>query len=152
VLLWTIVYAPTGVNQQGNTVSNVIPVLIIACFFTPIAYMGFCYRFNTNTVIAKKDMINFAIKPLPYSRSKMFNANIIQQFYVGKDMSGKSISYGVLNCVDNDGTVHDIAAIFPSSNAAFQVCHELMDFYGLEEKEIYGHTNLPHHPGIRPVK
>jgi hypothetical protein len=81
-------------------------------------------------------------------KPKIVAAKGIQQFFTSADTSGSGSYYG-LYLIDGDSHYVRLASIFPSGFARHQVCHELQDWYGLEDLPVFGHTSLPHQPGPR---
>jgi hypothetical protein len=115
-----------------------------------MAYFAAGYALNICEVRANRQSIRFKCGPIPWFRSKSFEAPGISQFFAKEAVRSASMPLSnAVYFIDGDGTADLLCAHLPSTFAMHQVVHELLDFYGLEDLDVYGETHLPSHPGIR---
>ena len=124
-----------------------------ACFSllinVPMMLLGLTIVLNKTMIHADHERFIVRVGPFPWIKAKIVSAKGIQQFFSGVDASSSSGYYG-LYLIDGDSHYVRIGSVFPSGFARHQVCHELQDWYGLEDLPVFGHTDLPHQPGPRP--
>jgi hypothetical protein len=114
------------------------------------AYCLSCWLNRTKIRIDRERMI-VRTSPFPWFKPVVIDSSSIQQFFIGKSPLG-SRKIQTLFVLREGSDVQAIGHYFPSSFAAYQVCHELQDFYGLDDLPVYGQTSLPHQPGPRETK
>lgn len=119
--------------------------------FALLVYGALHIFLNRTRIRASRSSVERTNGPIPLQRSLALHADGIQQFFALGTTSSKSssYSYGSVYAIDRDGLVRLIAKNLPSGFAASQICHELEDFYGIEDMEVYGVTTDPSHPGPR---
>lgn len=148
-LFWWAAIQP-NVNVDSKTLSQILAMFIpMTLFFSvPIILSALTAILNKTTIHADHDRFIVRVGPLPWMRPKLVSGKEIQQFFIGSTGSGQS-TYGSLYLIDGQSHYVRLTSMFPSGFAAHQICHELQDWYGLEDLPVYGHTDLPHQPGPR---
>jgi hypothetical protein len=138
-------------NDLGYSIWNRIGFFLGVNAMTtfPLILMGLTYALNKTTIHADHERFLVRVGPFRWLKPKVLKANEIQQFFVGGHFSGQASTSKSLYLLDNDSHYVLLTSIFPSSFAAHQICHELLDWYGLEDLPVYGESSLPHHPGPR---
>lgn len=121
-------------------------------FFGPISYIGLAMAMNRYTVVASQSSLSASCGPIPFIRARRYAPCTLVQAYVavGLQTSQSAMSYtmGIVHVIDKDSNSDPLCSA-PSSNGAFQIVHELQEFYGWDDCEVFGHTTDPRHPGIR---
>lgn len=85
--------------------------------------------------------------PVAWPQTAVFEVAGAQQFFLSRGAS-RRVAVELFFMDRNDHAVR-IGGEFPSRFAASQVVHELQDYFMLEDKEIFGITSDPSHPGPR---
>lgn len=128
------------------------PLLIIGAFALLAVYSGLYHLVNRIQLIVTAQNVVRTGGPLPPNRSQELAAPDVVQFFAMQVSSARNSGSYSFNCVyalDRDHQVWLVAKNLPSGFAASQICHELEDFYGIEDMEVYGVTTDPSHPGPR---
>lgn len=113
--------------------------LFIALFFWPLCYLSLVFAKNFVTVKATKSKLEIVNGPLPFCRTREYDAEKIIQFFVCDVRSNRTLIDSV-KLVDTEHIVRPVTDQHPSKFAALDICHSLQQFYGLEKREIYGLT------------
>lgn len=106
---------------------------------TPILYVSVAMIRNRTTLIA--DKFRLIAKSGPINKRILLHTEGVQQFFThhpGATTTNGTVAYRVY-MMDADSVAHPVWSAFPSTMALHQVCHELQDFYGLEDLPVYGH-------------
>lgn len=148
VFFWFVAHTPT-VEYDHPPTSHVMGMLAFGwgCIALPSLLGGLTLLFNKTTIHADHDKIVRTVGPLPWKKPIVLRGPEISQFFVASPQDG--VSARTLFVLDADQYQRKLASNFPSSFAAYQICHELQDWYGLPDLPVYGHTDLPQHPGPR---
>jgi hypothetical protein len=115
-------------------------------------YGGLALDLNRTRIVATKTCISRAIRPIPTAKGISRSSSGIKQFFAVNSAVRTSDQGYVSNAIyfiDANDHVWCLAANLPSSFAAHHICHELEDFYGIEDMDVYGVTTDPSHPGPR---
>lgn len=144
-----VIQAPT-MSGEPHGIGDIFGFIVLfSCLSIPIALGGFTAALNKTTIHAGEDKFIVRVGPLRWTKPKELKAKEIQQFFVGGLSSGQTSFSKSLYCLDRESHYVLLTSIFPSSFAAHQICHELLDWYGLEDLPVYGESSLPHNPGPR---
>jgi len=129
-------------------------LLAFFLFTSPLTYIGIALLVNTSELTADKSNVTFTSGPMPQFRSKQVSSVGAKQFFALKAETASTGHYraNAVYVIDGSDHVHLVVASLPSTFAANQICHELEDFYGIEDMEVYGVTTAPEHPGPRPSR
>ena len=128
-----------------------LPLMVLASVYVvPTLAWGLANILNKTSIVASQKTLLMRISPIPWSKSVSVSGHGIQQFFV-KSVTGKSV-YRSIYVMDVEGHCFHLAFRMPSEFAAHQICHELQDFYGLEDLPVYGQNTQPHQPGPRTQK
>lgn len=103
---------------------------------------------NKSVVRASKHSMRIHSTLFPWFKPIEFSCEGIIQFFVTQSKSSNEKVF-TLYCIDASSNFHFLGEHFASEIAAHQVCHELQDFYGLEDLPVYGQNTQPHQPGPR---
>ncbi len=115
-----------------------------------IAYCAAAYALNICEIRADRTCITYSSGPFRWFRPKSFDAIGLGQFFAKESVRGSSVLItNAVYLIDAQGHAELLCGYLPSTFAMHQTVHELLDFYGLEDMEVYGETHLPNHPGIR---
>ena len=125
--------------------------LFFALFFWPFGYLILVFALNFVTVRAAKSKLEIVNGPLPFCRTREYEAEEIIQFFVC-DVRTNSNHIDSVKLVDTEHIVRPVTDNHPSKFAALDICHSLQQFYGLEKREIYGITTHQKPPGIDNTK
>jgi len=112
----------------------------------PLIVGGIAGACNRAIITADKDMLTRTTRPI--GRTVVIDAGGIRQFFIGRNATQTTLAQGLF-VLDAQDHVHRLMAAFPSTIASHQICHELQDFYGLEDLPVFGQTDHPDHPGPR---
>ena len=130
--------------------------LFIAVIFSLLAlsllYPGLVLLLNRIQVRADRMHVVRTCGPIWCMKRIDISALGIKQFFavsVPTVRTSQSSSAGTIYVIDAQEHVRTLATSLPSSFAANQICHELEDFYGIEDLPVYGVTTDPAHPGPR---
>ena len=124
----------------------------MVAFTFPIIYYGLVVLFNKTRIRADRDRVIRTVGPWPVFRTVSLPALGLRQFFAISNGGSKSSTYfaNTIYAIDDQDHVWTLATALPSSFAAHQICHELEDFYRIEDVPVYGVTTDPSHPGPRP--
>jgi hypothetical protein len=149
VIWFTTVYMADP--ETGGSPASRIGFVCFICLLTviPMILMGLTSALNKTMIHADHERFIIRTLPFPWVKSKIVSAKGIQQFFVGVPASSQSVSSKMLYLLDADSHYVALTSVFPSVFGSHQVCHELQDWYGLEDMHVFGHTDLPHVPGPR---
>ena len=139
-----------GQNDEARDLSNIVAlvvsgsivIILAACYGLTIAH-------NKTIMHADHDRFVVRVSPFPWYKTKLVAAKGIQQFFVGLPTSPQTSGHKALYLLEEESHYVLISSVFPSSFAAHQICHELQDWYGLEDLPVFGQNTLPHQPGPR---
>lgn len=137
-------------HRKPQSVASVVgPLMFFELIGLAIAYYGAVHLMNRTTIVASPTSVDVTSGPLPASKSKHISGVGLKQFFV-LPVNGKrgTIVFNRVYWVSPDDVVQPMLTNL-NPFAAMQVRHELQDFYGLEDLEIYGVTTDPDHPGPR---
>lgn len=98
-------------------------------------YYGFLQIYNRCRILADRDRLVFTCGPLPCMRNREFAASDLVQFYA----SGTPVQVFLL---DQEHFSHQLVTRLHTQTAAFQLVHELHEFYGFEDVPVYGETTF----------
>ncbi len=144
-----------GKDGGPRTLAAQVMLVTMAWLFgSPFIYLGLASMLNKTTINADRDGIACVSGPLLWHRTVKLKAAGILQFFVPVRISASSSSSAanVLFVMDAGHVVHKISGTLPNQFAAHHVRHELQDFYGLEDMDVYGVTTSAEHPGPRQAK
>ncbi|HLK14636.1 MAG TPA: hypothetical protein VKT78_07500 [Fimbriimonadaceae bacterium] len=148
LLLLLLVPQPAYEGRSGGQAAGLFMFEFIAI---PVVYGGLAFVLNRTIVVADREQIRATSGPIPAALSRHFDTKGVTQFFVRRPGSSQGqSSIGSVYMLDAEHVAHHLLVNLPSTFAASQVVHELQDFYGLEDLEIYGVTTDPEHPGPRP--
>ena len=149
ILIW-FAAASTYSSEVGSSIWPQIGFFAFLSLLTvvPMVLMGLTSALNKTTIHADHERLSVRVSPLPWVRPKIVPGKGIQQFFSTTTASSSSAYVG-LYVIDKDSHYVRLAGTFPSGFAVHQICHELQDWYGLEDLPVYGQTDLPHQPGPR---
>ena len=116
----------------------------------PTILLGLTGAVNKTVIHADHERFTVRVIPLRWFKAKIIAGREIQQFFVNSHVSSSTSVFGSLYLLDGDSHTITLASTFPSRFAAHQICHELQDWYGLEDLPVFGQNTLPHQPGPRP--
>lgn len=105
---------------------------------------GIVFAFNRTIVHADHERLTARIVPFSFRKPLILRGTELSQFFIAPCNASLA-----LYVMDAEHFQRILASNFPSSFAAYQVCHELQDWFGLEDLPVFGHTDLPHQPGPR---
>lgn len=111
------------------------------------SYVISCFL-NRTKVYCEQEQITVQTWPFPWFKTFEIPAKGIKQFFVTLSKSN-SRRHWTLYFLDADSNYRVLGRFFTSEVSAFQVCHELQDFYGLKDLQVYGQNTQPHQPGPR---
>ena len=134
------------VRPLGEHLSIFIPFAILIP--GPLILGGLTMLFNKTMIQADHERFIVRVRPFRWMKPILISSREIQQFFVGASGSGEA-TCGSLYLLDGQSHYVRLSTFFPSRFAAHQICHELQDWYRLEDLPVFGHTDLPHHPGPR---
>ena len=103
---------------------------------------------NKSVVHGTKETIRIHSSPFRRIKPIEFESEGITQFFVTQSRTNNGKNW-TLYYLDRDSNYHVLGQFFASEVAAYQICHELQDFYGLEDLPVYGQNTQPHQPGPR---
>ncbi|MEI7987280.1 MAG: hypothetical protein WCI55_16780 [Armatimonadota bacterium] len=146
---WWTFGLPT-INHDVRPLGEHIGLFFMAtCLVSlPIILGALTMMLNKTMIHADHERFLVRVGPLRWKKSKLVPANDIQQFFVSGNSSGQA-TVSSLYLLDANSHTILIASYFPSGFASHQICHELQDWYGLDDLPVYGHNDLPHQPGPR---
>ena len=109
----------------------------------PLLFGGLAIAINKTRIIADHHRVVIRSGPMPMypSKPKLLHSDGVQQFFcrnISRSSSSSSGYTGGLYMMDREDHAQLILGVFPSPFAASQICHELQDFYHLEDLEVYG--------------
>lgn len=137
----------TGIKPD----SGFVPMTILASIYVvPSFVWGLANLLNKTSIVATRENISMSVSPIPLAKTVVKSSLGVQQFFVRPSKTGKFS--GWLYMMDKKSECSLISYRMSSSFAAFQICHELQDFYGLEDLPVYGQNTQPHQPGPRTSK
>lgn len=142
----------SGAERLGSERAWILAITFLMAL--PLIYFGTAYLVNRVQIRADRSRVARLFGPMACSKRFSVPTDGIQQFFAvvsSVDRSSLGMSGGSVYLMDAQGQVHPLARGLPSSFAANQVCHELEDFYGIEDKPVFGVTTDPSHPGPRPA-
>ena len=146
-IFWCIAIAPnpkTGIKPD----SGFIPMAIVASIYViPLLTFGLANLLNRTVMKATRETLSMTVRPIPVFRRKSISGEGLQQFFV-RSVTGKAISRSIF-VMDSQSHCIRFVSRMPSEFATYQICHELQDFYGLEDLAVYGQNTLPHQPSPR---
>lgn len=111
------------------------------------SYVLSCFL-NRSKVHCELNRITVQTWPFPWFKAFGIPAKGIKQFFVTLARNN-SRKHWTLYYIDVDSNYRELGRYFTSEIAAFPICHELQDFYGLEDLPVYDQNTLPHQPGPR---
>jgi hypothetical protein len=131
-------------SSTGHLVFNIaMGVSLPASLF----YCLSCW-FNKTQIHADHERLIVKSLTFPWFKPVVIPAKSIEQFFISRSPFGSRRSQ-TLFVLFEDSQSQAIGHYFPSSFAAYHVCHELQDWFDLEDLPVFGHTSLPHQPGPR---
>ncbi len=133
-------------RDQGNIVSLIVMGFLV--FFASTIF-GLTMVFNKTLIHADHERFIVKVHPFPWFRPKVVRAKGIQQFFVGGQSAAQNESNRTIYLLDESSHFVRVTSMAPSSFSVHQVCHELQDFYGLEDLPVYGQNTQPHQPAPR---
>jgi hypothetical protein len=145
MLLW----AASEPIKQGvpRTPENVRDLLVMSSVMCLIAFVcGLVQILNRNVIIANRSQIVILSRPFRVPTVDIDTVGILQ-FFVRPTMS-KSF-FGHLYVMNSKSECIRLTSSAPSVAAIYQICHELQDFYELDDLPVYGQNTQPHQPGPR---
>ncbi|MEI8281370.1 MAG: hypothetical protein WCG75_03095 [Armatimonadota bacterium] len=150
MVLW-FVTASTSTPEMGWNIWSQLGFFFFVCLVTvfPLILMGLTSALNKTTIHADHERLIVRTAPIPWNKSRLIASKGIQQFFVGNPVSSQSVPGRTLILIDKDSHFVRLTSSFPSGFAAHQICHELQDWYGLEDLPVFGQNTLPHQPGPR---
>ena len=107
-------------------------------------FSGTVFAFNRSIIHADHGRLTARVAPFRIRKTIILRGSDISQFFVAPGAASQALY--VMNA---EHFKRVLSSNFPSSFAAYQICHELQDWYGLEDLPVYGQTDLPHQPGPR---
>ena len=122
---------------------------LLSFFAVPMILGGLTGALNKTVIHADHQRFTVRVGPFRWHKAKIVAGQEIQQFFVNSHVTSSSSVYGSLYLLDGQSHTVTLATLFPSRFAAHQICHELQDFYGLEDLPVFGQNTLPHQPGPR---
>ena len=135
-----------GVSRSAD---NILQLRVMTGIFVfGFVVYGLFQIFNKTKILADKIDVTCHSTLLPFLFSKSVPADGILQVFV-RPPKTKSF-FGHLYAMDKNSHCTRLTSGMPSEIAAHQICHELQDFYGLEDLPVFGQNTLPHQPGPRP--
>ena len=155
VAIFFAAQVPTRNGYERSFGETVGFILFMSFFFLPMMYLGLAWILNTTVIRATPDFVTQKTGPIWLRRQVKFSASGLKQFFaVAAASSNNSQTYAAnsVYLIDAHDSVWRLAPGLPSSFAANQICHELEDFYGIEDQPVYGVTTDPTHPGPRPKR
>ena len=147
ILIFVISNEPTKPGLPRSE-SNVRELWVLGGIYI-VGFVGVAITniFNRTEIVATKDAIECHAHPFTLSKRNQFAMDGVQQFFVRPSKTGNFS--GWLYVMDKNSECTLLTYRMPSTFAAFQICHELQDFYGLEDLPVYGQNTQPHQPGPR---
>jgi hypothetical protein len=152
LVIVSMIYVMQAPNMNGDArgLGDIIGFSVLfGIIFVPMILGGLTAALNKTTIHADHERFLVRVGPFRWSKPKIIKASEIQQFFIGGHSSGQASFSKSLYLLDNESHYVLLTSIFPSSFAAHQICHELLDWYGFEDLPVYGESSLPHHPGPR---
>jgi len=146
-LFLVVGFVPSRYGEPRTIADAAIGIGLAVLIGVPLNYFGVAYLIGSARMEADHNVLKFSFGPFWVRRAILLPASTFLQFYVVR-ASTSSLS-AALYYLDRDEVSHPLTTLLPSQVGAFQICHELTDFYDLQEQEIFGITSAPHHPGIR---
>ncbi|MEI8281369.1 MAG: hypothetical protein WCG75_03090 [Armatimonadota bacterium] len=131
-------------SQGGRLFFYIFMALALPSMYS---YVLSCYL-NRTKAHCERERITVQTWPFPWFKTFEIPAKGIKQFFVTLSRSN-SRKHWTLYFLDADSNYRELGKYFTSEIAAFQVCHELQDFYCLEDLPVYGQNTQPHQPGPR---
>ena len=134
-------------SHDGRVFFYVLMILVVPTMYI---YCLSCFL-NRTKIHADRERLVVKTSPFPWFKRVVIASEGITQFFVVQARRN-SRKHWTLYCLGPNSNYFSIGQYFPSEFAAYQICHELQDFYGLEDLPVYGQTNLPHQSGPRKSK
>jgi hypothetical protein len=149
IMVWAAFVAPG--NRPDQTFGQSLTIAIVGNMVTsvPIIIYGLTMTLNRTIIHADHERFLIRVVPLGWVKSKVVGGKKIKQFFVGFPQNPQSSASNALFLLDDNQLYMQLSTIFPSGFAAHQICHELQDWYGLEDMPVFGQNTLPHQPGSR---
>jgi hypothetical protein len=131
-------------SSAGHLAINLAMGIILPATFI---YCLSCW-FNKTQIRADHERLIVKSQPFSWFKPVVIPANSIEQFFISRSPFGSRSSQTLFLLFDDSHSLA-IGHYFPSNFAAYQVCHELQDWFELEDLPVFGHTSQPHQPGPR---
>jgi len=144
-----LVFEASQPIKQGvpRTPENVRDLLVMSSLVFLIAItFGLFQLLNRNVIIANRSRVAKLSRPLRV-RTVEVNMNGVLQFFVRPAVTRSF--FGHLFVMNSKSECMRLTSSAPSLAATYQICHELQDFYGLEDLPVYGQNTQPNQPGPR---
>lgn len=153
VIVGTAVLSPRADGAPTTAVQFACELAAFLVIAGPMTYYGLAIIVSRHRIVVTHTEAIYSFGPLPlYAQRRIATQDVIQWYVKDKLIStshGQS-SYGLsIRAIDKSMGAMAFTGLLPSSEAAYWICHELQDFCGLKDMEIYGVTTHPHHPGPR---
>ncbi len=148
-LFWWLASQPSmseDVRPLRETIASFLGFSGLICL--PMIIAGLTSVLNRTMIHADHERFIVRVGPFPWVRPKIVAAKGIQQFF-SSTAASNSGGFTGLYLIDGESHYIRLSSIFPSGFAVHQICHELQDWYGLEDLPIFGQNTLPHQPGPR---
>jgi hypothetical protein len=147
LMFWHIATAPNPKTGGIRSESTLFLVVFGAIYVVPTLIIGLSNLLNQTSIVATRESLFMRTSPIPLKKVVSVSGQRLQQFFV-RSMPGKA-AYRSVYVMDGDSHCLRLASRMPSEFAAHQICHELQDFYGLEDLPVFGQNTLPYQPGPR---
>lgn len=145
-----VMQLPTSKGMPRDP-SNILGLWIVGIVcVTCLTLFGVLHFVSSTLILASKDEVVCRAMPFALWKVKRIPASQIESFVV--DNSASKRIPGQICVVDNNSQSTLVVFRAPSNESSKQICHELQDFYGLEDLPVYGQNTQPHQPGPRTQK
>lgn len=140
--------APEKPGQVTPPFANMMFWFFLLVLVPGMTLFTLIWLVNKSVVCGSKHSMRIYSTLFPWLKSIEFSSEGITQFFVTQVRSRNGGLF-TLYFLDANSNYRILGEHFASEIAAFQVCHQLQDFYGLEDLPVYGQNTQPHQPGPR---
>jgi hypothetical protein len=143
-----VIFSPEKPGQEMSPTGHLgFNIAMGICLLASLIFGLGCW-FNKTIVHGDHERLIVKASPFLWFKPVIIPAKTVEQFFISRSPLGSRRSQTLFLLFD-DSRSQAIGHYFPSTFAAYQVCHELQDWFELEDLPVFGHTSLPHQPGPR---
>ena len=142
---------PDKPGQSTPPFANLMFWFFLSTMVPGMALFAATWFINESVIRCNSQFFRIHSAPFPWVKAIEIPSERITQFFVTHS-GHRNRNKWTLYCLEADSNYRLIGQYFPSEFAAHQICHELQDWYGLEDLPVFGQNTLPHQPGPRSKK